>query len=210
MSYLGANASAQGLVRHIHEVGPRAVLLSSSLSTFLPLARRQVEAVRETGTPVVVGGSAFDPEGRRARVIGATAFATSASGVADLVASLPTAVPPAPPLTHPGADEAFVVFGDREQMADEAARAVLDAVSPHDPGWVRVLEDQLPHLVGSVAGALVTADPSVVQHALAWAEIVLTNRRAPEGTGVALRRALADVVHELPVASRLLDPDQPV
>ena len=158
----------------------------------------------------MVGGSAFDPEGRRARVIGATAFATSASGVADLVASLPTAVPPAPPLTHPGADEAFVVFGDREQMADEAARAVLDAVSPHDPGWVRVLEDQLPHLVGSVAGALVTADPSVVQHALAWAEIVLTNRRAPEGTGVALRRALADVVHELPVASRLLDPDQPV
>ena len=44
----------------------------------------------------------------------------------------------------------------------------------------------------------------------AWAEIVLTNRRAPEGTGVALRRALADVVHDLPVASRLLDPDQPV
>ena len=54
------------------------MLLSSSLSTFLPLARRQVEAVRETGTPVVVGGSAFDSEGRRARVIGATAFATSA------------------------------------------------------------------------------------------------------------------------------------
>ena len=210
VSYLGANASAQGLVRHVHEVGPRAVLLSSSLSTFLPLARRQVEAVRETGTPVMVGGSAFDPDGRRARVIGATAFATSASEVADLVASLPTAVPPAPPLTHPGADEAFVVFGDREEMADEAARAVLDAVSPHDPGWVRVLEDQMPHLVGSIAGALVTGDPSVVRHALTWAEIVLTNRRAPEGTGVALRRALADTVHELPVASRLLDTDQPV
>ena len=210
MSYLGANASAQGLVRHVHEVGPRAVLLSCSLSTFLPLARRQVEAVRETGTPVVVGGSAFDPEGRRARVIGATAFATSASGVADLVATLPTAVPPAPPLTHPGADEAFVVFGDREAMADDVAQAVLDAVSPHDPGWVRVLEDQLPHLVGSIAGALVTDDPSVVRDALTWAEIVLTNRRAPEGTGVALRRALADAVHELPVASRLLDPDRPV
>jgi methanogenic corrinoid protein MtbC1 len=204
VSYLGANSSAQGLVRHVHEIGPGAVLLSCSLSTFLPLARRQVEAVRETGTPVVVGGSAFDAAGHRARVIGATAFAAGAAGVADLVSSLPTAVPPAPPLMHAGAEEAFVVFGDREAMADEVARAVLDAVSPHDPGWVRVLEDQLPDLVGSIAGALVSDDPTVVRDALAWAEIVLVNRRAPAGTGVALRRALADVVRDLPVASRLV------
>jgi hypothetical protein len=130
--------------------------------------------------------------------------------VAALVESLPTAVPPAPPLTHPGADEAFVVFGDREALADEVARVVLAEVSPHTPGWVRVLEDQLPHLVGSVAGALVTDDPSVVRHALAWAEVVLANRQAPAGTGVALRRALADALRELPVASRLLAPDPAV
>ena len=37
VSYLGANSSAQGLVRHVHELGPRAVLLSCSLSAFLPL-----------------------------------------------------------------------------------------------------------------------------------------------------------------------------
>jgi hypothetical protein len=95
-------------------------------------------------------------------------------------------------------------------MADEVARAVLDAVSPHDPGWVRVLEDQLPHLVGSIAGALVTDDPSFVRHALVWADIVLAHRGAPEGTGAAIRQALADVVHELPVASRLLDAGEPV
>ncbi|NUS52892.1 MAG: cobalamin B12-binding domain-containing protein, partial [Nocardioidaceae bacterium] len=71
VSYLGANSSAQGLVRHVHEVGPRAVLLSCSLGAFLPLVRRQVEAVRETGTPVVVGGAAFDAYGRRAEVVGA-------------------------------------------------------------------------------------------------------------------------------------------
>ena len=56
VSYLGANSSAQGLVRHVHDTGPRAVLLSCALSSFLPLARREIEAVRETGTPVVVGG----------------------------------------------------------------------------------------------------------------------------------------------------------
>ncbi len=125
VTFLGANSSAQVLVRHVHDLGPVAALLSCSLSGFLPLARRQVEAVRETGTPVVVGGAAFDADGRRARTLGATAFARSAAGVGDLVGSLPAAVPPVPPLTHPGAEEAFVVFGDREQLADDVHQRLL-------------------------------------------------------------------------------------
>ncbi|MGA8211692.1 MAG: cobalamin-dependent protein, partial [Nocardioidaceae bacterium] len=83
--YLGANASAQGLVRHVHEIAPAAVLLSCSLPTFLPLVRHQVEAIRETGTPVVVGGSAFDPDGHRARTLGATAYAGTAQDAAAVV-----------------------------------------------------------------------------------------------------------------------------
>ncbi len=211
VSYLGANSSAQGLVRHIHEQGPQAVLLSCSLSAFLPLARRQVEAVRETGTPVVVGGSAFDPEGHRARTIGATAFAPTATDVAALVRSLPSAVPPAPPLTHPGAEESYVVFGDRETLADDAERLLLQALAAdegaevtRDEGWLRVLDDQLPHLVGSVAGALVADDPTIVTHALDWAEVVLRHRDAPVRTGPALRTSLREALHDLPVATRLL------
>lgn len=211
VSYLGANSSAQGLVRHIHEQGPQAVLLSCSLSAFLPLARRQVEAVRETGTPVVVGGSAFDPHGHRARTIGATAFAVTANDVAALVRALPSAVPPAPPLTHPGAEEAYVVFGDRETLAEDAERLLLQTLAAgdgaevtRDEGWLRVLDDQLPHLVGSVAGALVADDPTIVTHALDWAEVVLRHRAAPTGTGAALRSSLREALHDLPVASRLL------
>jgi methanogenic corrinoid protein MtbC1 len=67
VSYLGANASAQGLVRHVHEVGPRAVLLSSSLATFLPLARRQVEAVRETAPTTPRGAGPGSSARRRSR-----------------------------------------------------------------------------------------------------------------------------------------------
>ena len=211
VSYLGANSSAQGLVRHIHDTGPSAVLLSCALSSFLPLTRREIEAVRETGTPVVVGGSAFDAGGHRARVLGATAFAPGASDVAEVLAALPAAVPPAPPLTHAGADEAFVVFADRESLSDDVARLVLRSLGDgsgdpaHEDRWRRVLEDQLPHLVGSVAGALVTDDPSVVTDALAWGERVLGNRNAPDGVGPALREALREALHDLPAASRLLD-----
>ncbi|MEO5708673.1 MAG: cobalamin-dependent protein [Nocardioidaceae bacterium] len=210
VSYLGANSSAQGLVRHVHELGPSAVLLSCSLSAFLPLARRQVEAVRETGTPVVVGGSAFDADGHRARVIGASAFATTAFGTRALLESLPSAVPPAPPLTHPGADEAYTVFGDRETLADDVARILVRSLADDpagvgdDEAWLQVLDDQLPHLVGSVAGALITDDPTIVSDALDWAEIVLRHRNAPAATGRALRQALLEALHDLPVATRLM------
>jgi methanogenic corrinoid protein MtbC1 len=212
VSYLGANSSAQGLVRHVHDLGPRAVLLSCSLSAFLPLVRRQVEAVRETGTPVVVGGAAFDLDGRRAAILGATGFATSATGVVELVRRLPDAVPPAPPLTHPGADEAFVVFGGRETLADDIERRLLARLTGEgvdldrggEPTWLRVLDDQLPHLVGSVAGALVTDDPAIIRHALGWATAVLEHRDAPPAVGPALREALRGSLHQLPEASRML------
>jgi hypothetical protein len=214
VSYLGANASAQGLVRHIHDTGPSAVLLSCSLAGFLPLARRQIEAV-----PVVVGGSAFDAEGRRARILGATAFARSAEGVGDLLSTLPSAVSAAPPLVHPGAEEAYVVFSDRESLADDVARLTLQALAlqapetpqvTHGRGWVRVLDDQLPHLVGSVAGALVSDDPAIVTDAITWAEVVLRHRGAPEKTGHALRASLREALQGLPVATRLVPAVEPV
>jgi methanogenic corrinoid protein MtbC1 len=212
VSYLGANSPAQGLVRHVHDLGPRAVLLSCSLSAFLPLARREIEAVRETGTPVVVGGPAFDADGHRARTLGATAFAAAAPGVGDVVRGLPSAVPPAPPLTHAGAEEAYAVFGDRERLSDEVDRrlSVALGISPASrgedrSGWLHVLDDQLPHLVGSLSGALVADDPSVVTDALDWCAVVLRHRGAPEETAALLRSALREAVHGLPSAARLLD-----
>ncbi len=212
VSYLGANSSAQHLVRHIHEVAPRAVLLSCSLSAFLPLARRQIEAVRETGTPVMVGGSAFDAEGRRARVLGATAFAASGPEAVSLVPTLPPAVTVAEPLSHPGSDEAYVVFGDREALADEVERLLFHTlgngetapVSVTDESWLRVLDDQMPHLVGAVAGALVTGDNRILAEALDWAEVVLEHRRAPAAVGPALRQALYAAMHDVPVAASML------
>jgi len=209
VSYLGANASAQHLVRHIHELGPRAVLLSCSISAFLPLARRQIEAVRETGTPVVVGGTAFDAAGKRAQTLGATAFAVSGPDVAGVVAGLPGAVGPAEQLLHPGADEAFLVFGDRESLADEVERLLLASLAAaglndDEHPWLTALDDQAPHLVGAVAGALVTGDERVATDALGWAEVVLRHRGAPESIGLHLQRALAGALREVPVAASML------
>lgn len=207
ISYLGANASAEHLVRHIHEVAPRAVALSCSLSASLPRVRRQIEAVRETGTPVIVGGAAFDGEGQRARTLCANGFARSAEEAIDLLESLPTAVPPAEPLTHPGAQEALVVHADREQFAARVRDQVF-GLHPTDEdqpsSWRRALLDHLPHLVGSVAGALVTNDPRVLTDSLAWTDEVLLHRAAPEPVAQQIRGALAEAMRELPSAARMV------
>ncbi|HSE71172.1 MAG TPA: cobalamin-dependent protein [Nocardioidaceae bacterium] len=206
VSYLGANASAEHLVRHIHAVGPRAVALSCSLSASLPRVRRQIEAVRETGTPVVVGGAAFDTEGRRAAVLGASGFARTGADAVRVVQDLPSAVAPAPPLTHPGADEAWIVHADRESIAAQIRQRVLEAHTLDDDtatGWRQALSDHLPHLVGSVAGALISDDPRVLHESLAWTDMVLDHRSAPDGLPAELRGLLAESMRELPVASRL-------
>ncbi len=212
VSYLGANASAQHLVRHVHEVAPRAVLLSCSLGGFLPLVRRQIEAVRETGTPVVVGGPAFDAAGKRAAALGATAFAGSGLEAADTVRVLPAVVGAADPLVHPGSEEAYTIFGDREALADEVERMLFHAlgtmsavpVRAGDESWLRVLDDQMPHLVGAVAGALVTGDGWIVADALDWVERVLHHRNAPVAVGPALRQALYAALRDVPVAAHML------
>lgn len=207
VSYVGANVSAAQLVRHVHDTGPVAVALSCSLGATLPRARRQVEAIRETGTPVIVGGSAFDLAGRRAAAIGANGYAADARQAAELVRSLPAAVPPAEPLTSAAAEEAVVISADRERLA-ELVRARMERLCPgpgDDPdAWRDTLTDQLGYLVGCVAGALLCEDPSVLEEAVGWAAEVTRVRGAGPGTAAALRTALTDALREHPAATALL------
>jgi methanogenic corrinoid protein MtbC1 len=209
VSYLGANASAEHLVRHVHETAPRAVALSCSLSASLPRVRRQIEAVRATGTPVLVGGAAFDPRGRRAEILGATAHATSGTGATGVVRSLPSAVSPAPALSHPGADEGYAVHADREGLVAELRRRVRDRYALADSheeltGWQRAMHDHLPHVVGALAGALVADDASIVEETCTWLDEVMRHRDAPADVTAGVHRELAMVVRDYPAASRVL------
>lgn len=209
VSYLGANASAEHLVRHVHETSPRAVALSCSLSASLPRVRRQIEAVRATGTAVVVGGAAFDAEGRRAQMLGATAFASSGAEAVSAVRRLPVAVTPAPPLSHDGADEGYAVHADREQLTADLRRRLEDhypLVGPSEDltGWQRALHDHLPHVVGSLGGALVADDARIVAETITWLDEVMSHRGAPSGVGRTVLAELAVVVRDYPAASRLL------
>lgn len=204
VSYLGASTSPAHLTQHVLDLAPRAVAMSCSLAGSLPRVRRQVEAVRQTGTPVMVGGRAFDTTGQRARLLGANGFARTADEAAEVLDGLPTSVTAAPALTHEGATEAFIVHAGRERIAaDVHARLLADGID-EDAGWVSTLVDQLPHVVGALAGALVADERAVVDDSLEWAQLVLANRGAEPDIAARLRRQLAVSVRDLPAASRLL------
>ncbi|QZY28249.1 cobalamin B12-binding domain-containing protein [Nocardioides coralli] len=206
---LGANTSRDELVDRILDQGPRAVLLSASLASSLPRTRRQVEAVRGTGTPVVVGGRAFDAAGRRAERIGASAHATGPAEAAARLDALPHHVPPAPPLRDAAAREAADLqarTGDVVRRVMLVTFATLDLPpEEHAPDlWSGVLAGFLPHVVDGVVGALVTDDPTVVAETRSWLVEVLGARLADPRALDALWGALEHELRDYPEVTRLL------
>lgn len=206
---LGANASRDQLLDRILDHGPRAVLLSASLASSLPRVRRQIEAVRGTATPVVVGGNAFDVAGTRARRLGATAQAQSPAEVLPLLDSLPVHVDGAPPLRGPGPTEA----ADLQAHAAEVARATLlatfDAVqvppAEHSPDiWSGVLAGFLPHVVDSLVGALMLDDPSVVSEVRSWLGEALAARGADPAVSETVWVVLRHELREYPLVTEML------
>lgn len=209
VDYLGASATRDQLVGRVVDTGPRAVLLSASLSSSLGRVRRHVEAIRGTGTPVVVGGRAFDVEGRRARALGATAYARDPETLLEMLPSLPRHVGAAPPLRHAGAAEARTIQATADAIATAVATQLTQRLpAPPDSGvdtWSAVLYGHLGHLVDCLAGALLTEDPSVLSDDRRWMTEVLRGRECPAGAVAALWDALLDELREFPEAVALLE-----
>ncbi|RYP88943.1 twin-arginine translocation pathway signal protein [Nocardioides guangzhouensis] len=212
VDYLGANVSPETVVGRIIDAGPRAVLVSASLSSSLPRVRRLVEAVTGTGTPVVVGGHAFDAAGVRAARLGATAYAGDVATLDSLLLDLPGHVAPAAPLRHPGAVEALEILAEVDEIGRDVIRGsevdlgeagVPDAMAPDD--WRVVLSTYVPHVIGCVAGGLLTEDPSVPGQARTWLTDVLALRGGDPRAVDALWQALATRLREYPEAVRLID-----
>ena len=206
---LGASASPETLISQVVDLGPRAVLLSASLTSSFPRARRVIEAVRGTGTPVILGGRAFDTTGTRARRLGATAYAATPGEVVDLLRTLPRHVTAAPALRHPAALEARSIVTSAETISAEVVtvlaerRAISDEDRPLDHWWA-VLTAFVPHVVDALAGALMVEDPALMDEQRAWLADVLGTRDGPDGLVGELLEALADRLSEYPAATELL------
>lgn len=94
VDFLGAHVPGPHLISHLHQTGPDAVALSSSLGARLPAAHAVITACQAVGVPVLVGGAAFGPDGRHARRLGADAWSPDALSATEVLAE---------PLATPGA-----------------------------------------------------------------------------------------------------------
>lgn len=200
--FLGAHVTREGLLGHLLDLGPRAALISASLSSSLLACRRMIEAVRGTSTPVIAGGSAFGSDRELAQYLGATAHGTTPQDVIDALETLPKHVSPAGPLTHRAADEAGVV-GGRGDSATERITQTIGGALPEAAR--RTLQHQVPYVVDSVAGALLTQRPELARAAFDWlADVVVRRGGDGEQTTRALAAALAEEFADLPETRALL------
>ncbi len=210
VEYLGAHTSRDLVVTRIVDSGPRAVLLSSSLSSSLTRVRQQVEAIRGTGTPVVVGGRAFDREGVRAHRLGATAHVLHPDELPTVLDRLPRHVPPAPALTGPAVAEARALHSTTEDISHDVVASVRAGTGSSPDGgkdrddWRVVLSTFVPHVVDCLSGALLIDDATVVSEARTWLTDVLARRSAAPHAVAVLWEALRVRLHDYPEALRLL------
>ncbi|GGY94481.1 cobalamin B12-binding domain-containing protein [Streptomyces nitrosporeus] len=188
VDFLGAQVPTPHLVAHLHSSGADAVALSSSLATRLPVAHAAVTACQAVGVPVLVGGAAFGPDGRYARLLGADAWAPDARAAARLlqdgvpVPDRARAHVRTDDLPHLSDQEYTHVARDRARLV----REVLPRLEKRFPAMAAYTEEQrertaedVAHLLDHLAVALYVDDDELFSTFVTWTAGILTARHVP-------------------------------
>ncbi|MEU5217049.1 cobalamin B12-binding domain-containing protein [Streptomyces sp. NPDC020807] len=206
VDYLGAHVPTPHLIAHLHQTGTDVVALSSSLPVRLPTAHAAVTAVQAIGLPVLVGGAAFGPDGRYARLLGADGWAPDARAAARLLAAGPPR--PRPPrlaadLPHLADQEYTLITRDRSRLVHRTLRGLEDAVpamsSYTDRQRERTAED-IAHVVDFLGASLYADDPELFTGFVTWTAGVLRARGVPGGALAAALDLLAEAQRDFPRA----------
>jgi methanogenic corrinoid protein MtbC1 len=212
VDYLGAQVPTPHLIAHLHRTAPDAVALSSSIPTRLPTAHATITACQAAGVPVIVGGAAFGPDGRYARLLGAQAWAPDARAAADQLVGEGLVQPltphqPIDDLPHLADQEYSLVA----RSAPTLVAAVYKGLELQVPQMREYSEQQrqytaedLAHIVDFLATALYVGDPALFTGFLGWTAGLLAARGVPPYSLRAGLDLLAAELRDFPRASALL------
>ncbi|OLO34503.1 cobalamin-binding protein [Streptomyces sp. MNU77] len=212
VDYLGAQVPTPHLITHLHNTRADAVALSSSIATRLPTAHAAITACQAIGVPVLVGGAAFGPQGRYAKLLGAEAWAPDARAAADHLARGPLPRPQADhqqfdDLPHLDDQEYTMVARNSTSLVRQVFTALEDAYpamrSYNHLERERTAED-LKHIVDFLATALYLDDEELFTWFITWTAQILRARGVPD---MSLQPALVLLANELgdfPRAARIL------
>ncbi|MEU9860190.1 cobalamin B12-binding domain-containing protein [Streptomyces sp. NPDC047971] len=206
VDYLGAQVPTPHLIAHLHQTGTDVVALSSSLPVRLPAAHAAITAVQAIGLPVLVGGAAFGPDGRYARLLGADGWAPDARTAARLLdGGLPRREDPLPApehdLPHLLDQEYTLVSRTRVQLTRDVLTGLEDRV-PAMAGYTdqqreRTAED-IAHIVDFLAASLYADDAELFTRFLTWTAGILRARGVPTGALIAALDLLAEAQRDFP------------
>lgn len=209
VQFLGASTPVDHLRTTMPQLAPQALAISCTLPLALAGVPRLVEAAHDLELPVIVGGRAFDPEGRRAATLGADQAFTdmrSATRTLERWHDHP------PTLAVPVRDADLVfqrsVFADRRvEIIEDVYTALerrLPAVAAFDERQRRHTREDLDYLIRFVDITLLLEDPTIFTEFTAWLAQLLTSRGLPTSVTVATVRILREVVgRDLPAAHDL-------
>lgn len=213
VDFLGAHVPTPHLIAHLHQTGPRAVALSSSIPTHLPGAHTAITACQAAGVPVIAGGAAFGPDGRYARALGADGRAPDARGAAEVLER--GLDRPGPPAVHQTADdlphladqEYTIVAGTTHQLVKQTLADLEDRFEPlrgYTERQRRHTAEDLAHIVEYLATSLYVADEELFTRFILWTADILTARRVPARSLDPALDLLALQLKDFPRACRTL------
>ncbi|MFL6119559.1 B12-binding domain-containing protein [Actinophytocola sp.] len=197
VDYLGAQVPTPHLIAHLHRTAPDAVALSNSIPTRLPTAHATITACQAAGVPVIVGGAAFGPDGRYAKLLGAPAWAPDARAAADRLLGPP--LPRSTDLHQPIDDLPHLADQEYSMIARSATSLVSSVCTALAQRWPAMSEytdqqrehtaEDVAHIVDFLATALYVGDVELFTGFLTWTASILSARGVPPrslGVGLAL------------------------
>lgn len=213
VEFLGAQVPTPHLIAHLHQHAPDAALLSCSIATRLPTAHAAITACQAAGVSVLVGGAAFGPDGRYARMLGADAWAPDArTAEARLREGLPRLRLAS---THQAIDD-LPHLADQEYSTVNASKGALVAATMAElenrfPAMAGYSDEQrhhtradIAHIVDFLTTALYVDDDDLFTSFITWTAGVLTARGVPAASLRPALELLAAQLSQLPRAQRLI------
>jgi hypothetical protein len=198
--FLGTDLPDDHLGRFLHRVRPAALLLSCTTAAALPQLARSLDVALDAGVPTLVGGAACGTDERRARAVGANAWARdTATAHALLCRWIDEGVAPLPaqragiPADYLDLISRRSSLVDRLAVPSEGSMAPAGAATRPGPS-IRQVSAQL---VDVLAASLFVDDPRLFQEHVNWLVDMLDARgTSPDATRVlldVLQAALIDI-----------------
>lgn len=207
--YVGAALPHEALVEFVVAQRPTAVGLSCSTVMALVGARETVAQVHARGLPVLVSGTAFGSDARRAEAIGADAWVATAGEAAAVLGGWAVR-PPATLRTpwQPDHDEWVRLATAPAEWVDGTLRELLvqrPRLSTVSTSLVARLRKETAYLLRAVSAVQLTGDGGLLHEYTAWLRGVMEARRVPADVLADLYACAAGTLSdEAPRAASLL------